>query len=183
MPDNQVVLLLPIARNSRRTRVLNHSVSPLAILRTTGRATGLAVTSLMMLGFMAQLSGFAMATDYTTTQHQSLQTGDTITTMADGEAGYGLMADNNTLVTAPGDNVITTSGYQACGICSIGLGASSIAATGTKIITTGAYANGIESRIDGGNITITLRDVTIDAQGVSANGIQIAPNPVGEGAL
>ena len=183
MPDNQVVLLLPLGRNSRRTRVLSHSVSPLAILRTTGRATGLAVTSLMMLGFMAQLSGFAMATDYTTTQHQSLQIGDTITTMADGEAGYGLMADNNTLVTAPGDNVITTSGYQACGICSIGLGAASIAATGTKIITTGAYANGIESRIEAGNITITLRDVTIDAQGVSANGIQIAPNPVGGGTM
>ncbi|WP_208620766.1 autotransporter-associated beta strand repeat-containing protein, partial [Brucella rhizosphaerae] len=172
MPDNQVVLLLPIARNSRRTRVLSHSVSPLAILRTTGRAAGVAVTSLMMLGLMAQLSGFAMATDYTTTQTTSLLDGDTIATTRANTAGYGVWSKVGTTLEIPGNNTITTTGTGAYGVNTSGTGSGALSRggganiTGATIATKGVDAFGIA--VTNSVLGVNLVGVTVSSSAATA---------------
>lgn len=179
-----MAVFLPIQQQSILAGICNKhfltlvcSVSPTVIGKAARPVALLAGCSGLLLGLITQLSTFAMATDYTTTQTTSLNDGDTITTTADGTAGYGWVAQNGATLTAPGNNVITTNGIAAYGIVlSSPDGAASITATGTKIITIKDHSDAIFATNTG---TITLKGVIIDAQGASSYGINISSNTVG----
>lgn len=149
-----------------------HSASPLAIRKAIEPAVLLVGGSVALLGLVAQLSTFVLATEYTTTQTQSLQNGDTISTTANGTAGYGLWSQTGTTLAAPGNNTITTTGASAHGLVSNSMNfqQSNVTAAGTSITVggPGAYA----AYTTYGSL-MTLQDVSATATGANGKALYI----------
>lgn len=157
----------------------------MAISKAARPATLLAAGSVLMLGFMAQLSTFALATDYTTTQTQSLQEGDTVTTTGDKE--YGWDTSRLTPANAAGGNTITTSGTSAYGLNLVNSNptqpqdAKILTATGLTIRTSGRDANGVYVSATPGpsggsyrsDATLTFTDSNITTTGEFGHGIYL----------
>jgi hypothetical protein len=170
------VLSSPSAHNLRMS-MFRQSVSSIAIRKAVSPVSVLVGGSVFMLALTAQLSTFALATDYTTTQTESLQDGDTITTTETGTGGYGLWSKSTQQISAPSGNIIKVSGDSAYGLVAFqpwynSTGTSTIVATGAQITATGKNGGGVRLDTSANAYAIgELYNVTIHVDDPSSVGI------------
>lgn len=137
----------------------------------------LAGSSVLLWALVAPLSTFTLAADYTSTQTESLQDGDTITTTETGTGGYGLWSKSTKQISAPSGNIIKVSGDSAYGLVAFqqwsnSTGTSTIVATGAQITATGKNGGGVRLAANLNAYAIgELYNVTIHVDDPSSVGI------------
>nr|WP_051917470.1 autotransporter-associated beta strand repeat-containing protein [Brucella anthropi] len=110
------------------------------------------------------------ATDYTAPVTTSLQNGDTVTIVGNGNEVRALSSANGTTLTLPGNNTITATGPAAAGLYATGSG-SVINATGVVVITTGSSNSFGVGAVSGG--VINLYGARISTSGTGSHALKI----------